>query len=72
MCEKAYRILVDVACDTSLEIDIVDITHPHNRKIRENYINRIPVVKKFDSEDELEWPFTFEAITSYLQGSSQL
>ena len=64
LCEEAYRILLDVALDTPLEIDIVDITHtPGN--LQKRYRTRIPVLA-LDNGMELDWPFSALDITSQL------
>lgn len=58
--------LIDVAYEVPLEIDVVDITHSHNADINDMYAERIPVVTTPDAETELEWPFTLEQLKAYL------
>lgn len=58
--------LMQLAFDMPLHVDVVDITHIHN-KLEENYAERIPVIAKTGAETELEWPFTMEELSVYLQ-----
>jgi hypothetical protein len=66
LCDKAYLMLMQLAFDLPLHIDVVDITHTHN-KLDEAYAHRIPVIAKTGTETELEWPFTIEEIRAYLE-----
>ena len=67
LCDKAYNILLNLAIDNPLEIDVIDITHPHNNIDADKYLTRIPVIARADLETELEWPFTLEEVQSYLR-----
>jgi hypothetical protein len=64
LCDEAYRVLLDMALDTPLEIDVVDITHAHSN-LKEQYRARIPVLA-LDNGVELDWPFSARDITSRL------
>jgi glutaredoxin len=66
LCEEAYRELMSVACDISLTIDVVDITHDHNRAIQSRYATRIPVLTCPGAPTELDWPFSAEDVRAYL------
>jgi hypothetical protein len=66
LCDEAYQMLMDIAFDTPLNIDIVDITHAHNN-VEERYAHRIPVVTTPHHETELEWPFTMDELKAYLK-----
>ena len=55
-CDKAYKILLTVAFETPLEIDVIDITHKHTN-CESDYSSRIPVVG-FSNGTELNWPFS--------------
>ena len=66
LCLDAYRLLLEVAYDSPLEIDVVDITHDHNVDFRALYAERIPVVKIPETEAELGWPFTLEELKAFL------
>jgi len=65
-CDAAYRILMEVAWDVPLEIDVVDISHAHNEEARAKYADRIPVITSPDGKTELEWPFTLDEVKLYL------
>ena len=58
--------LMQIAFDLPLHIDVVDITHAHNR-LDQDYAHRIPVIAKAGTATELEWPFTSEEIRAYLE-----
>lgn len=66
LCMDAYRLLMEVACEIPLEIDVVDITHSHNADATSNYATRIPVVALPETNTELGWPFTFSELKAYL------
>ena len=66
LCEEAYRMLMDLAYDLPLEIDVVDITHSHNQGISAAYEDRIPVLAKPGAKSELNWPFGPDEIRAYL------
>lgn len=66
LCEEAYRLLMDVAYDIPLEIDVVDISHAHNRHLKAVYGERIPVITRAGVDAELDWPFTTDELKAYL------
>jgi hypothetical protein len=66
LCLEAYRLLLEVACDLPLEIDVVDITHSHNAAVTSNYAARIPVVALPEAGTELGWPFTYPELKAFL------
>ena len=57
--------LMELAYDIPLEIDIIDITHSHI-KLESDYTERIPVIALDGASAELDWPFTIEEIKAYL------
>jgi hypothetical protein len=65
LCDQAYLMLIDVAVDHPLKIDILDITHAHNR-LESNYRERIPVIAVPQADTELAWPFTRNDVELYL------
>jgi hypothetical protein len=69
LCDKAYQMLLDLAFDIPLKIEILDITHAHN-KIEAKYSDRIPVVAAAHRQTELEWPFTPDELRAYLTRDS--
>lgn len=66
LCDDAYLMLMQVAVDVPLDIDIVDITHSHNR-LGHKYDERIPVIARPGAGTELDWPFTIDDIKAYLK-----
>jgi hypothetical protein len=58
--------LLELTSDIPLEIDLIDITHEHNRNIRSTYAERIPVITCDHIDFDLDWPFTLEDIRAYL------
>ena len=64
-CDTAYQMLVIVALYIPLEIDILDITHPHNG-LEAAYAELIPVIAVTDLKQELVWPFSLDDIKAYL------
>ena len=65
LCDQAHLMLMEIAFDIPLEIDIIDITHSHNR-LETDYSERIPVIALKGTDKELDWPFTIEEIKAYL------
>ena len=68
LCDKAYQMLIDLVLDFPLEIDVLDITHSHN-KLEAVYGHRIPVIALPNAGAELEWPFSVDDIKTYLKQS---
>ena len=66
LCDQAYQMLMDVVYDHPLEIDVVDITHAHN-KLEAEYGHRIPVIASANADTELGWPFTLNDVRAYLE-----
>ena len=64
LCELACHVLLNLACDIPLHIDMVDITQTHHIELR--YMERIPVLAQPDVAIELNWPFTMEDVRAYL------
>lgn len=68
LCDQAYQMLMDLAFDLPLKIDILDITHTHNN-VEEAYAHRIPVIAVSHRDTELEWPFTPAELQSFLKST---
>jgi hypothetical protein len=60
--------LMEIILDFPLEIDVLDITHAHNR-LEAEYGHRIPVIALPNANAELEWPFNLDDIKAYLKQS---
>ena len=67
LCDQAYQMLMDVVYDNPLEIDVVDITHAHNKLLEAEYGHRIPVITSANADTELGWPFTLNDVRAYLE-----
>ncbi len=65
LCDQAYEMLMQLINDIPMEINVIDITHPHNRQ-GGKYDERIPVITTPNSDTELGWPFTHEDLRRYL------
>jgi hypothetical protein len=65
LCDQAYKVLLAVALDVPMAIDVVDIFHGHTN-LEARYGSRIPVAA-LDNGTEIDWPFTSEDIVSLLQ-----
>ncbi len=72
LCEEAYRILMSLAWDIPLEIDVVDITHTHNKHVEAKYFDRIPVIARPGAQTELDWPFTADDVKAYLARTAEI
>ena len=70
LCDQAYQILLNLAYDTPLRIDLVDITQ--NNRIHTKYMERIPVLARPKIRAELNWPFTAEDVKIFLDKSEVL
>jgi hypothetical protein len=67
LCDEAYQMLVMIALDMPLKIDILDITHAHNKLEAARYGDQIPVVALPQGRAELGWPFTFDELRAFLE-----
>jgi hypothetical protein len=65
LCDQAYKVLLDVALDTALAIDVVDISHAHTG-LESQYATRIPVAA-LDNGLEVNWPFSAQELLKQLQ-----
>ena len=66
LCDEAYLMLINVAYDIPLEIDVLDVTRTRNR-LESKYADRIPVITTASAANELFWPFTFDDVRAYLE-----
>jgi hypothetical protein len=67
LCDQACQILLNLAYDTPLRIDLIDITQNH--RIHAKYMERIPVLAKPHTDTELNWPFAPEDVKIFLDQS---
>ncbi len=66
LCEEAYRVVLDVVPDIRLDIEVIDISLPHQAEAMARYGERIPVIAKPGSGAELAWPFTTADVRQFL------
>ena len=66
LCDEAYLMLINVAYDIPLEIDVLDVTRIRNR-LESKYADRIPVITTASAANELFWPFTSDDVRAYLE-----
>ncbi|OGT28974.1 MAG: glutaredoxin [Gammaproteobacteria bacterium RBG_16_51_14] len=60
LCEEAEEILSKAGI-TAINIDIVE-----DDNLFEKYSLRIPVLKRFDNDAELDWPFDAATVSQFL------
>jgi hypothetical protein len=70
LCDQAYQILLNLAYDTPLRINLIDITQNHRTHAK--YMERIPVLATSHPDIELNWPFTVEDVQAFLDKSEVL
>lgn len=62
LCSQAERLIREQGIAT---LHVVEITA--DPELLERYGVRIPVLKRLDTTQELDWPFTGEAVCKWLQ-----
>ena len=71
LCDEAYRLLLGLTAEFPLHIDVVDITHEHNRELYDKYFLQIPVLSFFGTDQKLTWPFTAADVKACLNQLSE-
>ena len=66
LCDEAYLMLINVAYDIPLEIDVFDVTRTKSGS-ESSYTDRIPVIASAGADNELFWPFTSDDVRAYLK-----
>lgn len=64
LCEQAEGVLMPFV-ERGLQVELVDIAEDEG--LAERYGLRIPVLRRLDSGDELDWPFEAEQVASFLR-----
>ncbi len=64
LCELAEALLVQTPMDPPIPVDAVDIAQSEALVAR--YGERIPVLRRADNGQELDWPFTRDDLLSFL------
>lgn len=65
LCEEAKQLIWPVIDSTKHQFTEVDITS--SLELKKRYGFKIPVLKRMDTEAELEWPFDIENLAGLLQ-----
>lgn len=64
LCELAEALLVQTPIDPPVPVDVVDIAQSETLVAR--YGTRIPVLRRQDTGQELDWPFTRDELLVFL------
>ena len=64
LCELAEALLVQTPIDPPIPVDVVDIAQSEDLVTR--YGTRIPVLRRDDTGQELDWPFTQGELLAFL------
>lgn len=65
LCELAEALLMQTPVDPPIPVDVVDIAHSDD--LVDRYGTRIPVLRRDDTGQELDWPFTQEELLAFLE-----
>ena len=65
LCELAESLLVITPMPEPVPVDAVDIAQ--SEKLVERYGTRIPVLRRNDTGEELDWPFTSDQLMNFLR-----
>lgn len=65
LCELAEALLVSTPMPAPIPVDVVDIAQ--SGELVERFGTRIPVLRRSDTGQELDWPFTRDQLLTFLQ-----
>lgn len=65
LCELAEALLVNTPMPAPIPVDAVDIAQ--SEQLVERYGTRIPVLRRNDTDEELDWPFTRDQLLNFLR-----
>jgi len=65
LCEQAEEVLMPLV-EHGLRVDLLDIAD--QARLVDDYGLRIPVLRRIDTGEELDWPFEAEQVVSFLRG----
>lgn len=65
LCELAEALLVNTPMPKPIPVDVVDIAQ--SEELVERFGTRIPVLRRSDTGQELDWPFTRDQLLTFLQ-----
>ncbi|RMO92057.1 hypothetical protein ALQ33_00704 [Pseudomonas syringae pv. philadelphi] len=64
LCEVAESVLLPLAIEHGLMVELIDISE--DEQLFERYELCIPVLRRIDTGEELEWPFDEPQVVSFL------
>ncbi len=65
LCELAEALLISTPMPQPIPVDVVDIAESEQMVVR--YGTRIPVLRRSDNGNELDWPFNRDQLLSFLR-----
>jgi hypothetical protein len=65
LCELAESLLVNTPMQRPIPVNVLDIAQSEQLVAR--YGTRIPVLRRSDTGNELDWPFTQDQLLNFLQ-----
>lgn len=65
LCELAESLLAQTPIEPPIPVDVVDISQSEDLVAR--YGTRIPVLRRGDTGEELDWPFTQKELLVFLE-----
>jgi hypothetical protein len=65
LCELAEALLVNTPMPAPIPVDAVDIAQ--SEQLVERYGTRIPVLRRNDTDEELDWPFSRDQLLNFLR-----
>lgn len=65
LCDEAVAILQANLMPGEVEVDLVDIVY--DEALLARYAEKIPVLVKRDTQEELAWPFDGQALRHFLE-----
>ncbi|KGS10974.1 MULTISPECIES: glutaredoxin family protein [Pseudomonas syringae group] len=63
-CEAAEAVLQPLAIEHGLMVELIDIGE--DERLFERYELRVPILRRTDTGEELEWPFEAPQVVSFL------
>ncbi|RMU34906.1 Thiol-disulfide isomerase and thioredoxin [Pseudomonas syringae pv. primulae] len=64
LCEVAEAVLLPFAIEHGLMVELIDIGE--HEQLLERYELRVPVLRRIDTGEELEWPFEAPQVVFFL------
>lgn len=67
LCDDAHKLLLGMAEQATKEFTLRKIDIVEDDQLMERYSFSIPVLKRSDTQAELNWPFEVSELTCFLQ-----